>query len=50
MMSIYPIFGARFGMAELSARSLLAATVCACVTLTVLILLLDRAGLVSVLG
>ncbi len=50
MMSIYPIFGARFGMAELSARSLLAATVCACGTLTVLVLFLDRAGLVSVLG
>ena len=47
MMSIYPIFGARFGMAELSATALLAATVCACVTLTVLILLLERAGLVS---
>jgi malonate transporter and related proteins len=47
MMSIYAIFGARFGMAELSATALLVATVCACVTLTVLILLLERAGLVS---
>ena len=47
MMSIYAIFGARFGMAELSATALLVATVCACVTMTVLILLLERAGVVA---
>jgi predicted permease len=46
MMSIYPIFGERFGMAELSATALLAATVCSCATLTVLILLLERLGLI----
>jgi malonate transporter len=47
MMSIYPIFGARFGMAELSATALLVATVCACATLTTLILLLERVGLID---
>ena len=46
MMSIYPIFGARFGMAELSAKALLIATVCSCATLTALILLLERVGLI----
>jgi malonate transporter len=47
MMSIYPIFGARFGMAELSATALLVATICACGTLTLLILLLGRFGAVA---
>ena len=32
MMSIYPIFGARFGMGELSATALLATTIAACAT------------------
>jgi predicted permease len=50
MMSIYPIFGARFGMAEASATALFAATLGACATLTALVMLLDRAGLVSVTG
>ena len=50
MMSIYPICGARFGMPEASATALFAATLGACATPTALIMLLDRAGLVSVTG
>lgn len=46
MMSIYSIFGTRFGMAELSASALLGATVGSCATLTLLILFLERLGLV----
>lgn len=47
MMSVYSIFGARFGMAELSASALLTATICSCATLTLLIVLLERGGLVT---
>jgi predicted permease len=47
MMSIYPIIGARFGEARLAAASLFVATVLSAVSISVLILLLGRAGLVS---
>jgi predicted permease len=50
MMSIYAIFGARFGMAGLSATALLVATIAGCVTVTGLIVLLQRSGLVNVVG
>lgn len=50
MMSIYPIFGARFGMAELSAAALLMATILAAVTVTALVLVLNLAGLVVIPG
>jgi predicted permease len=47
MMSIYALFGARFGMAELSATALFVATVASCATMTILILLIERGGLVT---
>jgi predicted permease len=50
MMSIYPIFGARFGMAALSATALLVATVAGCATVTGLIVLLQQSGLVDVVA
>ena len=49
-LMVAPIFGARFGMPEASATALFAATLGACATPTALIMLLDRAGLVSVTG
>ncbi len=47
MMSIYPIIGARFGMAGLTAAALLATTVCSAGTITLVVLALKHLGLVS---
>ena len=47
MFSIYPILGARFGVGDLSAASLFVATLLSIVTVTAVILGLERAGLVT---
>ena len=50
MMSIYPLLGARFGLAGLSAAALLSATVLSCLSITAAILLLERGGLLDLSG
>ncbi len=47
MFSIYPILGARFGVGDLSAAALFVATLLSIVTVTAVILGLERAGLVT---
>jgi predicted permease len=47
MMSIYPAIGARFGEGQVAAAALFVATVLSAATISALILLLGRAGLVS---
>ena len=47
MMSIYPIIGARFGDARLTAAALFIATVLSPVSISVLILALGSGGLLS---
>ncbi|MFO1104951.1 MAG: AEC family transporter [Amaricoccus sp.] len=47
MASIFPIIGARFGLPRLSATALLAATVTSAATLSILIVAMGKAGLVS---
>lgn len=47
MASIFPIIGARFGLPRLSATALLAATVTSAATLSILIIAMGKAGLVS---
>ncbi len=50
MMSIYPILGARFGRPGLSAAALFFATAGSAVTITLLLVLLDRAGMIALAG
>lgn len=47
MMSIYPILGARFGRPGLSAAALLFATVASAATMTILLALLARDGMIT---